>query len=64
MGTSNSSDGLRRDTVQLVRVRGYPLQEVPRRLGVNSHSLCEWMKHSRIRLAGRPAWITTQRTDD
>ncbi len=39
MGTSNYSDAFKRDAVQQIRVRGYPVREVSRRLGVSSHSL-------------------------
>jgi transposase len=44
MGTSNYSDEFKRDAVQQIRVRGYPVQEVSRRLGVSSHSLYKWLK--------------------
>ena len=46
MGTSNYSDEFKRDAVQQIRVRGYPVREVSRRLGVSSHSLSlyKWMK--------------------
>jgi transposase len=44
MGTSNYSDEFKRDAVQQIRVRGYPVREVSRRLGVSSHSLYKWMK--------------------
>ena len=44
MGTSNYSDEFKRDAVQQIRVRGYPVQEVSQRLGVSSHSLYKWMK--------------------
>ena len=33
MGTSNDSDEFNRDAVQQIRVRGYPVREVSRRLG-------------------------------
>jgi transposase len=33
MGTSNCSDEFKRDAVQQIRVRGYPVREVSRRLG-------------------------------
>jgi len=45
MGTSNYSDDFKRDAV-----RGYPVREVSRRLGVSTHSLYKWMK-----LFGEPA---------
>ena len=44
MGTSNYSDDFKRDAVQQIRVRGYPVREVSQRLGVSSHSLYKWMK--------------------
>jgi transposase len=44
MGTSNYSDEFKRDAVQQIRVRRYPVREVSQRLGVSSHSLCKWMK--------------------
>ena len=44
MGTSNDSDAFKRDTVQQIRMRGYPVREVSQRLGVSSHSLGKWMK--------------------
>lgn len=48
MGTSNYSDDFKRDAVH--QVRGYPVREVSRRLGVSTHSLYKWMK-----LFGEPA---------
>jgi transposase len=44
MGTSNYSDAFKRDAVQQITVRGYPVREVARRLGVSSHSLYKWLK--------------------
>jgi transposase len=44
MGTSNYSDEFKRDAVQQIMVRGYPVQKVSRRLGVSAHSLYKWMK--------------------
>ena len=44
MGTSNYCDEFKRDAVQQIRVRGYPVREVSQRLGVSSHSLYKWMK--------------------
>jgi transposase-like protein len=44
MGTSNYSDAFKRDAVQQIRVRGYPVREVSRRLGVSSPSLYKWIK--------------------
>lgn len=44
MGTSHYSDEFKRDAVQQITVRGYPVREVARRLGVSSHSLYKWLK--------------------
>ena len=44
MGTSNDSDEFKRDAVHQITVRGYPVREVSRRLGVSSHLLYKWMK--------------------
>ena len=44
MGTSNYSDEFKRDAVHQIAVRGYPVREVSRRLGVSTHSLYKWMK--------------------
>lgn len=44
MGTSGYRDEFKRDAVQQIRVRGYPVREVSQRLGVSSHSLYQWMK--------------------
>ena len=44
MGTSNYSDEFKRDAVHQITVRGYPVREVSRRLGISTHSLCKWMK--------------------
>lgn len=45
MGTSNCSDAFEQDAVhQITTVRGYPVREVSRRLGVSTHSLYEWLK--------------------
>jgi len=44
MGTSTYSDEFKRDSVHQVTVRGYPVREVSRRLGVSTHSLYKWMK--------------------
>jgi transposase-like protein len=44
MGTSNYSDEFKRDAVQQITVRGYPVWEVSRRLGVSSHSLYKWLR--------------------
>ncbi|MDU8912764.1 IS3 family transposase, partial [Aestuariicoccus sp. MJ-SS9] len=39
MGTGNYSDGFKRDGVHRITVRGYPVREVSRRLGVSTYSL-------------------------
>src|SRR6056297_1237366 len=44
MGTSNYSDEFKRDAVHQITVRGYPVQEVSRRLGVSKYSLHKWLK--------------------
>ena len=44
MGTSNYSDGFKRDAVHQITVRGYPVREVSQRLGVSTHSLYKWLK--------------------
>ncbi len=36
MGTSSYSDEFKRDAVQQIRVRGYSVREVSRRLGVSA----------------------------
>jgi transposase-like protein len=43
MGTNNCSDELNPDAVQQITVRGYPVRDVARRLGVSSHSLYKWI---------------------
>ena len=44
MGTSNYSDEFKRDAVHQIMVRGYPVRDVSRRLGVSTHSLYKWLK--------------------
>ena len=39
MGTNNYSDEFKRDAVHQITVRGFPVREVSRSLGVNTHSL-------------------------
>jgi transposase len=39
MGTGNNSDEFKRDAVQQIQVRGYPVRKVSQRLGVSLHSL-------------------------
>jgi transposase len=38
MGTSNDSCEFKRDAVRQITVRGYPVREVSRHLGVSSHA--------------------------
>ena len=44
MGASNYSDEFKRDAVHQITVRGYPVREVSRRLGVSTYSLYKWLK--------------------
>lgn len=44
MGKSNYSEDFKRDAVHQIAVRGYPVREVSRRLGVSTHSLYKWTK--------------------
>jgi transposase len=44
MGTSNYSDEFKRDVARQITVRGYPVREASRHLGVSTHSLYEWKK--------------------
>ena len=44
MGTSIYSDEFKRDAAHQITVRGYPVREVSRRLGVSTHSLYKWVK--------------------
>jgi transposase len=44
MGTSNYSDEFKRDAVQQITMRGYPVREVSQRLGLSSHSLYKWLR--------------------
>ena len=44
MGTSNYSDEFKRDAVHQIKVRGYPVREVSRRLGVSTYSLYKWLR--------------------
>ncbi len=62
MGTSNYSDGFKRDAVQQITVRGYPVREVARRLGVSSHSLYKWLKLFAEPVASRSASTKKPRT--
>ena len=44
MGTNNYSAEFKRDAVHQITVRGYPVRDTSRRLGVSMHSLYKWMK--------------------
>ncbi len=44
MGSPKFSEDFKRDAVHQIVVRGYPVSEVSRRLGVSKHSLYAWMK--------------------
>ena len=44
MGNARFSDDFKRDAVHQVTVRGYPVSEVSKRLGVSTHSLYIWVK--------------------
>jgi transposase len=44
MGASNYGDEFERDAVHRIAVRGYPVREVSRRLGVSTYSLYKWLK--------------------
>lgn len=61
MGTSNCSDEFKQDAVHQITVRGYPVREVWRRLGVSKYSLSNGcscsLNHHRSR-----AWTTKSRT--
>ena len=39
MGKAKFSDDFKRDAVHQITVRGYPVAEVSKRLGVSTHSL-------------------------
>lgn len=62
MGTSNYSDEFKRDAVHQITVRGYPVREVSRRLGVSTHSLYKWMNCSVIPPQVSLAWTMRSRT--
>ena len=42
METRNFSDEFKRDALHQITVRGYPVWEVSRRLGVSTHYLYKW----------------------
>jgi transposase len=44
MGNARFSDEFKRDAVRQMTERGYPVAEVPQRLGVSQHSLYEWRR--------------------
>jgi len=44
MGNAKFSEDFKRDAVHQVTVRGYPVAEVSKRLGVSTHSLYAWVK--------------------
>ena len=44
MGKVNFSDDFKRDVVEQIAERGYPVAEVSQRLGVSPHSLYAWKK--------------------
>lgn len=44
MGNARFSDEFKRDAVHQITVRGYPVSEVSKRLGVSMHSLYAWVK--------------------
>ena len=75
MGTIKFSDEFKQDAVHQIRVRGYPVQEVSRRLDVSTHSLYKWLKvfgeptpkpgvdleAENRRLKRELAWVTEER---
>lgn len=44
MGNAKFSDDFKRDAVEQIVDRGYPVSEVSKRLGVSTYSLYAWMK--------------------
>jgi len=44
VGNARFSDDFKRDAVEQIVDRGYPVAEVSKRLGVSTHSLYGWMK--------------------
>ena len=44
MGNAKFSNNVKRDAVHQITVRGYPVAEVSKRLGVSAHSLYAWVK--------------------
>ena len=64
MGTSNYSDEFKRDAVHQITVRGYPVGEVSRRLGVSKYSLYKVGEAVRGSRRRSRASITRPRTAD
>lgn len=54
MGTSKYSDDFKRDAVHQITVRGYPVAEVSRRLGVSKYSLYKSLKQF-VEATAKPA---------
>ncbi len=52
MGTSDFSNGFKRDAVTQITERGYPVSGVSKRLGVSAHSL-----HARKKKLSKPTEI-------
>lgn len=44
MGNARFNDDFKQDAVHQITVRGYPVAEVSKRLGVSTHSLYAWVK--------------------
>ena len=53
MSAKRYTEEFRIEAVKQVTDRGYPVAENASRLGVNSHSLYQWMKHYRVPAAQR-----------
>ena len=52
MGNARFSDDFKQDGVHQVTVRGYPVAEVSKRLGVSTHSMYAWVKqYSKVSIA-------------
>ena len=52
MGNARFSDDFKRDAVEQIVDRGYPVSEVSKRLGVSTHSLYAWVKKFGNRRSG------------
>ena len=48
MSAKRYTDEFRIEAVKQVTDRGHPVAEVASRLGVNSHSLYQWMRRHRV----------------